>query len=45
MKIYLADTIQRDYLNHIAKVGGAMALRILFCHHKKQNRHYKMVDL
>lgn len=30
MKIYLADTIQRDYLNHIAKVGGQWHLESYF---------------
>ena len=30
MRIYLADTIQRDYLNHIAKVGGQWHLESYF---------------
>ena len=30
MKIYLADTIQRDYLGHIIKVGGQWHLESYF---------------
>ena len=30
MKIYLADTIQRDYLGHIIKVGGRWHLESYF---------------
>ena len=30
MKIYLADTIQRDYLGHITKLGGQWHLESYF---------------
>lgn len=30
MKIYLADTIQRDYLGHIEKMGGDNHLESYF---------------
>lgn len=30
MRIYLADTMQRDYLGHIAKVGGQWHLESYF---------------
>jgi len=30
MKIYLADTIQRDYLGHIKKLGGSWHLESYF---------------